>query len=158
MRTVLAIALAFALSVVPTFAQSPQSGSTQVDVKFAQSIERATRVEAARAVHAASQPAQDDAYRPGGMSPAYFWTGVGLMAAGGSTLVTGALIGSTDSGVCADLDVDCSTLSKGMIAIGAGMIAAGGVVYVIGKNKARQSSPQIVAGPSLVLVRTRVTF
>jgi hypothetical protein len=158
MRTVLAIALVISPSAVPAFAQSPGSGSTQVHVNFAQSIERATRVETARAAQAASQPAQDDAYRPGGMSPAYFWTGVGLMAAGGSTLVTGALIGSTDSGVCADLDVDCSALSKGMIAVGAGMIAAGGIVYVIGKNKARQSSPQIVAGPGLVLVRTCVTF
>jgi hypothetical protein len=122
------------------------------------SIQRALDIEAGRASQAASQQPADDAYRPAGMSPAYLWTGIGLMAAGGSTLISGALIGGAGDGVCRDLDLDCGHLSKSMIGVGAAMIAAGGIVSVLGRNKARRSSPQIVAGQGRVWLRSRVTF
>ena len=154
MRRVLVLALAFSLSGSPALAQSLQTAPPKV----APSLQDLGRAEVAKLA-----AAQAGAYRPGGMSPAYFWTSIGLMAAGGLWLVSGA---AANNGFefCdeveddLDLDLDCG-IGTGVMVVGAGMVGAGALVYFLGRNKARAAgNPQIVFTPKGFAVRSRFGF
>jgi hypothetical protein len=91
------------------------------------------------------------------MSPAYFWTSIGLLSAGGTYLVTGALV-QNDS-VCSELDIDCDDLSVGLVVLGAALVASGGIVWYAGKRKARAvTNPELQLTPHGVTVRNRIRF
>jgi len=153
MRRLLTLAVALAFFASPSFAQGERTEIRGISP----SIADAARLEVAKLGDAAAAQAAQD-YRPGGMAPAHFWTAIGLMSAGGLTLV-GAAVTNEAYDVCDQFDIDCGGgVSKAMAAVGAGLIGAGGVVWFIGRSKARASSPQIVAMPRGVALRGRVGF
>lgn len=85
------------------------------------------------------------------MSPGYFWTGIGLMSAGGLYMVTGAAVSSD------------STFEDGVgtsvLVFGAALAGSGVAVYLLGKRKARAAgNPQVVALRRGVLVRSQFSF
>jgi hypothetical protein len=97
------------------------------------------------------------------MSPAYFWTSVGLMIGGAGFLGTGALVSNSDSDVCdeieAESDVNCEDIGTGMMVVGAGLVGTGLLIWVLGKNKAKAAgNPQIFATPGGVGFRGRIEF
>ena len=154
MRRLLVLALVFSLSGSPALAQSLQTAPP----KAAPSMLDLGRAEVAKLA-----AAQAGAYRPGGMSPAYFWTSIGLMAGGGLYLLTGAAL-KDESSLCdeveddLDLDLDCG-IGTGVMVVGAGMLGAGALVYFLGRNKARAAgNPQIVFTPKGFAVRSRFGF
>jgi hypothetical protein len=151
MRRTLALALTFSLSGWPALAQD-----LKLDDLRTGPLTRSIRLEMAKLADAQAQPA-NDAYRPGGMSPAYFWTAIGLMGVGGANLLSGLVL-SDDDGICDDLDIECDSISTALTVVGASMVGAGAVVYVLGKRKAAAASPSIVAGPGKVVIRSRVSF
>jgi hypothetical protein len=160
MRRILTAALIFCLSGLPVLGQEIQTDVTSKPGP----ITTALRVEMARLASAqAAQPAQNDAYRPGGMSPAYFWTAIGLMGVGGANLL-GGLVLANDDDICddaediLDTDLDCGGIGTTATIIGASMVGAGAVVYMLGKKKAASASPSVVFGPGKVAVRSRVSF
>jgi hypothetical protein len=152
MQKVAAAVLVLSLSDSAAFAQSMAG-----DPPNAHPLLTSLRVEAARLALAQSAQAQQGAYRPGGMSPAYFWTSIGLLSAGGTYLVTGALV-QNDS-VCSELDIDCDDLSVGLVVLGAALVASGGIVWYAGKRKARAvTNPELQLTPHGVTVRNRIRF
>ena len=153
MRRILTVVLVCSLSGVSTFAPVVRRDAP----RGASSLLASAHVETMKLVEA---QAQQDAYRPAGMSPAYFWTGIGLMAAGGLNMLAAVALNESDEvdDVCDDLDLDCSDISTAMFIVGAGMVGAGGYVYYLGRRKANSSSPQIVATPRRVTIQQRIGF
>jgi hypothetical protein len=157
-RNILVGALVLSLSGSPALAQSLHDRPAPI----AQTLRESALVEGAK--FAAAQAAQaEEPYRPGGMSPAYFWTSVGLMIGGAGFLTTGALVRNSDSDTCddiaADSNVDCEDIGTGMMIVGGGLVGSGLLVWVIGKNKAKAvGNPQIVATPRGVALRGRIQF
>jgi hypothetical protein len=151
MRKTLALALTFCLSGWPVLAQDVPAADVPTGP-----ITRTLRLEMAKLDDARVEAAQG-AYRPNGMSPAYFWTAIGLWSAGGINLLS-ALVLDDDDRICDDLDLDCGEFSTALVVAGAGMIAAGAIVWHIGKRKAASASPSIVASPGRVAIRGTVSF
>lgn len=148
MRQLLVSALALSLLASPVFAQSLREGSTA----GAQPLQDSARAEVIK--FAAAQAAGGD-YMPGGMKPGYFWTSIGLLAAGGGYLLIGALAGSE----CAAFDIDCGGVGTRVALVGAGIAGTGVLVWIIGKNKARAAgNPQILWTPRGVAVRGGISF
>ena len=157
MRNVLVGALVLSLSGSPALAQSLHDRPAPI----AKTLRESAIVEGAK--FAAAQAAQDEEYRPAGMTPAYFWTSVGLMIGGAGLLGTGALVGNSDSDACDEIeeetDVDCEDIGTLMMVSGAGVLGAGVLVWFLGKNKAKAAgNPQIVPTPRGVAVRGRFEF
>lgn len=157
MRNVLVGALVLSLSGSPALAQSLHDRPAPIT----HTLRESALVEGAK--FAAAQAEQEEAYRPGGMSPAYFWTSVGLMIGGAGFLGTGALVADSDSDACdeieEDTDVDCEDIGTVMMVSGAGLVGAGVLVWILGKNKAKAAgNPQIVATPRGVTFRGRIEF
>jgi len=152
MQKAVAAALVLSLSGSAAFAQ-PKAG----DSPNAHPLSTSLRVEAARLALAQSAQTQQGAYRPAGMSPAYFWTSIGLLSAGGTYLV-GAAVVQNDS-VCSELDISCDDLSVGLVVLGAALVASGGIVWYAGKRKARAvTNPELLLTPHGVTVRNRIRF
>jgi hypothetical protein len=151
-RQLLVSVLAISLSGAPVLAQSLQGGASPAT---ATPLQESARVEASK--FAAALSAQSDDYRPGGMKPGYFWGGIGLMIAGAAWMTAAALVSTTCASIAGFDDVDCGGVSKGSIVAGAGLLAAGGVVFMMGKKEAR-ANPQISWTPHGVAVRTQFTF
>jgi hypothetical protein len=150
-------ALVLSLSGSPALAQSLHDRPAPI----AQTLRESARVEGAK--FAAARAAQAEEYRPGGMSPAYFWTSVGLMIGGAGFLGTGALVRNSDSDVCddiaADSDVDCEDIGTAMMVVGGGLVGSGLLIWVLGKNKAKAGgNPQIVTTPRGVALHGRIEF
>ena len=137
------------LSGAPAFAQAMQ------DVLAApvQPLRESARVEAAK--FAALEAMQSDEYMPGGMKPRYFWTSIGLAAAGAGWLTMGALI----AGECATHDDYCREISTNFLLFGGGLLGGGVWVWIRGKSNARAAgNPQLLWTPRGVGFRSQVSF
>ena len=94
------------------------------------------------------------------MSPAYKWTGIGLLGGGGLLMVTAAILGrddcTTSSGpgftqtVCLKTDTTFGWVLGGIVA------GAGGAVLAIGSAKGRGSAPSISLGVHDIVIRQPV--
>jgi hypothetical protein len=88
------------------------------------------------------------------MPPGYKWTGISLLAAGGGTILTGAVLAED---ACLDVSGDevyCSDFKKGWIGAGVAMAGAGAIVLAIGANKRQPATLQIAPHG----VRWRIRF
>jgi hypothetical protein len=139
MRRFSIAALVVSLSAGPAFAQSPSPGP----------IRRS--VEAVRF--------QDQADDESGITPAFKWTGIGLLIGGGSSMLTAATI---DDESCDDFDddVDCDDVRTGLVIFGAVTAATGAALLFIGKARAdrKKASAEILPTRRGVLMRTRLSF
>jgi hypothetical protein len=90
----------------------------------------------------------------GPMPPAFLWTGVGLLAAGGATMVAGAV---TDRYEVTCLALECVNNRKARLWGGAALLVAGGVVLYVGHSK-RGSRPQILTGPGRIGLKQTIKF
>jgi hypothetical protein len=111
------------------------------------SLARAVREEAAKQAQSAQ------AARPG-MSPAFKWTGIGLLIGGGLTLATGVLV---DNACLENGDYDapfCDDLQTAWIATGGAIAGAGVAMLVIGNAK-RGPAPAVTLGARRVSWRLR---
>lgn len=148
MRQLLVSVLAISLSGSPALAQSLRGAPA------ATPLQDSARMEAFKA--AVSAQASSDDYRPGGMRPGYFWTAIALMASGGGAFASAALVNTTCDSF-GNLDIDCGGFSKAYAITGAGLIATGLVVFMLGKKDAA-ARPQISWTPHGVAVRKTFKF
>ena len=97
-----------------------------------------------------------------GMSRARLWTGIALIAGGGTLSVLGGFeIGDDESGPDDGEDVggaddgeDSDTMNKALIGGGIAAAALGGIILLTG----RKSGPSVSFGPNRVVVRHSVRF
>jgi hypothetical protein len=92
----------------------------------------------------------------GPMPKGLFWTGVGLLGAGGLTLLMGAAI---KNGECDfQFESDCDDLGTGFYVVGGAMAGTGAALMLVANAK-RERLPSITFTPhGGVSVRHRVTF
>jgi hypothetical protein len=136
MRIVIASLLAFVLAAAPLYAQQPGF-----------SISRAAQAEAAKQGQASAR-----ARVP--MSPAYKWTGIGLLLGGGLTLATAVLVDDAciENG---EYSQDfCDDFQTAWIAGGATIAGAGAAMLLIGNAK-RGPAPSLTIGARRVAWRFR---
>jgi len=137
MRTVLVILLGVMLTAGPLQAQQP-----------AFSLARAAQAEAAK------QPPSSTPTRTR-MSPAYKWTGLGLLMGGGMLLASGILVDNAcieDGGHSREF---CQDLQTAWFTTGGVVAGAGGAVLLIGTTK---QDPLPSAGFSARRVAWRIRF
>jgi hypothetical protein len=135
------------LSASSVQAQAPAGGTPRAT----RSLKESARAAAITFVRTQGAQPVEEPYRPGGMKPGYFWTSIGLLAAGGLHLATAAALGD-DCGY----GVDCSAFQGGVALVGAAMAGAGAIVWVAGKRHG--SKPQVTFTPGGVAVRGRFRF
>lgn len=150
MRHLLVSVLAISLSGSPALAQSLRGAPA------ATPLQDSARVEAFKVAFAESAQGSSDDYRPGGMKPGYFWGGIGLMASGAAWLTSGALVSTTCSSI-GGIEIDCGGVSKVYIVGGAALLAAGAVVFMMGKKDAK-ANPEISWTPHGIAVRNTFKF
>jgi hypothetical protein len=112
------------------------------------SLSRAAREEAVR--QAAAQPSS----RPP-MSPAFKWTGIGMLIGGGVALATGVLV---DNACLEDGEHDadfCNDLQTAWVGTGAAVAAGGAVVLLMGNGRRASSAPAVSVSARRVAFRLR---
>lgn len=137
-------ALVISLSVGPAFAQSSSPGPIR------RSVSAVTFQQ--------TPPAEEE-----GITPAFKWTGIGLLIGGGSSILAATVIDDED---CDDLDGDvtCDDVRTGLAIFGGAAVAAGATVLFIGKVRARfatekkKSLPEILPTRHGLLVRKGFSF
>jgi hypothetical protein len=140
MRRSLIAALVISLSIGPAFAQTSSPGPIR------RSISEVTFQQ--------TPPAEEE-----GITPAFKWTGIGLLIGGGSSILAATVIDDED---CDDLDSDitCDDVRTGLAIFGAVAAGTGAALLFIGKARAdkKKASPEILPTRRGVLVRTRFSF
>jgi hypothetical protein len=102
---------------------------------FADTIrESATAVAKASALHPTGSPAR------GPMPKGLLWTGVGLLGAGGLTILLGSVIKNNDCGLSFD---DCNALGTGYYILG-GAMAGTGAALLIAAHAKREHLPTVM--------------
>jgi hypothetical protein len=140
MRRSLIAALVISLSVGPAFAQSSSPGPIRRSV--------------AAVTFQQTPPAEEE-----GITPAFKWTGIGLLIGGGSSILAATVIDDED---CDDIDSDvtCDDIRTGLAIFGAAAAGTGAALLFIGKARAdkKRASPEILPTRRGVVVRTRFSF
>ena len=92
----------------------------------------------------------------GPMPKGLWWTGVGLLGAGGLTLLMGAAIKNGDCDL--QFESDCDDLGTGFYVIGGAMAGTGAALMLVANAK-RERLPSITFSPhGGVAVKHRITF
>jgi hypothetical protein len=130
LRRMVIVSLAGSLLASPAFSQSLQESAQRSALALG-----------------AQQPTNQ---KSGGMSPAVLVSGVSMLIAGGLTFLAGTT-------ACGKGRVGGGCTGGGLWMTGAALSGAGAAVLVIGKAT-RKRSPQIIAGPGGILVRSRISF
>jgi hypothetical protein len=105
------------------------------------------------AVEATAQPASPDGGKR--MPRGLFWTGIGLLGAGGLYLAIGAAAGDEEACVTISRASDCVSIRKVALITGGVMAGTGGALLAIGASKSRHS-PTVSFLPGGVVVRQQV--
>jgi hypothetical protein len=130
MRVLCTFVLVLALSGIPASAQTLREAAAHHGALAAQQAERTEM--------------------PAGLK----WSGIGLLAGGGATMLIGA--GMDDD--CHDPDFSCSDLRAGFYVVGGILAGTGAALLAIGSAKRRPVSPSLVMQRGRLLLQQRVTF
>jgi hypothetical protein len=131
MRVLCTLVLVLALSGIPAFAQTLREAAAHHGALAAQQGERREM--------------------PAGLK----WTGIGLLAGGGATILIGAAVTDED---CYDVDFTCSDLRAGFYVVGGILAGAGATLLAIASAKRRPVSPSLVMQRGRLLLQQRVSF
>jgi hypothetical protein len=77
------------------------------------------------------------------MPKGLWWTGVGLLSAGGLTMLIGVAVKNSDD---CGFDFDCETLGNGYYVLG-GILAGAGAALMITANAKRERLPSVMFTP-----------
>ena len=140
MTRIVCAVLVFVLAASPLFAQRNLQDSIR-------------REASALASAQATEPPADQRF-----PPAFLWTGIGLMAAGGLYVVVAAIVEELcDNSSTSTLR--CESNHGFVRGVGIGLAGAGGVVLAIGASKRGKTSPQIVTMPGRgIAIQQKVVF
>jgi hypothetical protein len=133
-KTVPALVLSCVLSVSPVFAGDLRDSA-----------------------HAAATQAAGEPEHRGAMPPGLKWTGIGLLIAGGVTVLLGAAVKNDDSCGYRVSNDDCNAIGNGFYVFG-GALAGTGAALLGVANAKREKLPSITIGRNRFGISKRITF